>query len=44
MRDVYWKVYNTVYIGAQDSLVPAYPRVLNEDKNTYQRYELDYVL
>ena len=44
VRDVYWKVYNTVYIGAQDSLVPAYPRMLNDEKNTYTRHELDYVL
>ena len=44
VRDVYWKVYNTVYIGAQDSLVPAYPRVPNDEKNTYLRYELDYIL
>ncbi|KAK2144433.1 hypothetical protein LSH36_757g00005 [Paralvinella palmiformis] len=44
VRDVYWKVYNTVYIGAQDSLVPAYPRIPDDEKNTYIRYELDYVL
>ena len=44
VRDVYWKVYNTVYIGAQDSLVPMYPRVINDDKNQYVRYELDYIL
>ena len=34
VRDVYWKVYNTLYIGAQDSLVAAYPRVIDDDKNT----------
>uniref|UniRef100_H2YG70 Splicing factor 3B subunit 1 domain-containing protein n=1 Tax=Ciona savignyi TaxID=51511 RepID=H2YG70_CIOSA len=44
VRDVYWKIYNGIYIGAQDSLVPAYPRVYNDDKNQYIRYELDYVL
>jgi len=44
VRDVYWKVYNTVYIGAQDALIPAYPRIPNDDKNTYVRYELDYML
>ena len=44
VRDVYWKVYNTVYIGAQDALVPFYPRITNDDKNWYIRYELDYVL
>lgn len=44
VRDVYWKVYNTVYIGAQDAMIPAYPRVPNDAKNQYIRYELDYVL
>ena len=44
---MYWKVYNGVYIGAQDALVPAYPRIGEGDdlgKNNYHRYELDYVL
>jgi len=44
VRDVYWKVYNALYIGGQDSLVAAYPRASNDPKNTYVRYELDYVL
>ncbi|XP_060086188.1 splicing factor 3B subunit 1-like isoform X2 [Ylistrum balloti] len=44
VRDVYWKVYNTVYIGAQDGMIPAYPRVPNDAKNHYIRYELDYIL
>jgi splicing factor 3B subunit 1 len=44
VREVYWKIYNTLYIGAQDSLVPFYHRLENDEKNTYQRYELDYVI
>lgn len=44
VRDVYWKVYNTLYIGAQDALVAGYPRIAADEKNTYPRYELDYVL
>jgi splicing factor 3B subunit 1 len=44
VREVYWKIYNSLYIGNQDSLVPYYPRISNDDPNTYQRYELDYVL
>ncbi|GFN90690.1 splicing factor 3b subunit 1-like [Plakobranchus ocellatus] len=44
VRDVYWKVYNTVYIGAQDGMIPSYPRIPNDAKNQYLRYELDYVL
>lgn len=44
VRDVYWKVYNTLYIGGQDALIPGYPRIPNDGKNQYRRYELDYVL
>jgi splicing factor 3B subunit 1 len=44
VRDVYWKVYNTIYIGAQDSMIPAFPRIPNDEKNQYIRYELDYML
>ena len=44
VRDVYWKLYNSLYIGSQDALVAGYPRVSNDAKNTYVRYELDYVL
>ncbi|XP_053210580.1 splicing factor 3B subunit 1-like [Panonychus citri] len=44
VRDVYWKVYNTLYIGAQDALVAAYPKIPNDEKNVYGRHELDYIL
>nr|CAG4642280.1 EOG090X00GC [Evadne anonyx] len=44
VRDVYWKIYNSLYIGGQDSLVCGYPRVANDSKNRFIRYELDYVL
>ncbi|KAL7674987.1 hypothetical protein ACOME3_001257 [Neoechinorhynchus agilis] len=44
VRDVYWKVYNTLYIGGQDALVAAYPSVDDDEKNTYRRYELEYLL
>ena len=44
VRDVYWKIYNTLYIGAQDALVAGYPRVMNDEKNQYVRYELEYFL
>lgn len=39
VRHVYWKVYNSVYIGAQDALVAAYPRIPG-----FSRHELDYML
>uniref|UniRef100_A0A6M2DTF6 Putative splicing factor 3b subunit 1 n=1 Tax=Xenopsylla cheopis TaxID=163159 RepID=A0A6M2DTF6_XENCH len=44
VRDVYWKIYNSLYIGGQDALVAGYPRIHNDPKNQYARYELDYML
>ncbi|XP_039862801.1 splicing factor 3B subunit 1 isoform X1 [Simochromis diagramma] len=44
VRDVYWKIYNSIYIGSQDALIAHYPQVYNDDKNVYVRYELEYTL
>ncbi|KAL0842091.1 hypothetical protein ABMA28_014281 [Loxostege sticticalis] len=44
VRDVYWKIYNTLYIGGQDALVAGYPRIQNDPNNHFLRYELDYLL
>lgn len=41
VREVYWRLYNNLYIGAQDALVAAYPRMADEGINTYHRHELD---
>jgi splicing factor 3B subunit 1 len=42
VRDIYWKIYNIMYIGAADSLVAAYPELENEPpRNYYRRYELE---
>ena len=41
MRDVYWKVYNNLYISAQDSLIAAFLKVIDNGKNIYARYELE---
>ena len=30
VREVYWKLYNSLYIFAVDALTPAYPRVEDE--------------
>lgn len=40
VREVYWKIYNSLYIGAQDGLVSAYPNLEDEGSNTYSRPEL----
>ncbi|CAI5944115.1 unnamed protein product [Closterium sp. NIES-65] len=41
VREVYWRIYNNLYIGAQDALTAAYPRLPDEPNNTYTRAELD---
>lgn len=42
VRDVYWKIYNMMYIGAADALVAAYPELPDElPRNSYRRTELE---
>lgn len=43
VREAYWRVYNHLYVGSQEALVPFYPRMADTDRNNYQRYELDYL-
>ncbi|GAB2240175.1 hypothetical protein Droror1_Dr00020693 [Drosera rotundifolia] len=40
VREVYWKIYNSLYIGAQDALVAAYPMLEDESNNVFSRPEL----
>ena len=40
VREVYWKIYNSLYIGAQDALVASYPALEDEQNNVYSRPEL----
>lgn len=44
VREVYWRIYNTLYIGGQDVLVAAYPRIPDTEHNQYLRYQLDYLV
>eukprot|EP01116_Phalansterium_solitarium_P016214 TRINITY_DN3719_c0_g1_i1.p1 TRINITY_DN3719_c0_g1~~TRINITY_DN3719_c0_g1_i1.p1 ORF type:complete len:1198 (+),score=509.99 TRINITY_DN3719_c0_g1_i1:133-3726(+) len=44
VREIYWKVFNTLYIGHSDALVAMYPRIDNDATNNYQRTELDLVI
>ena len=44
VREVYWKVYNTLYIGSQDALVMAFPKIGNDNRNHYTRSELEITL
>ena len=41
VRDVYWKLYNTLYILQQDALVPSYPAIEGEPGRAYERTTLE---
>lgn len=41
VREVYWRVFNTLYIYNSDALVAGYPVVENEGENTYERTSLE---
>lgn len=41
VRQVYWRLWNTLYIYAADALVAGYPMVEDEGENTYQRTSLE---
>jgi splicing factor 3B subunit 1 len=44
VRDVYWKIYNSIYIYGQDALVAAYPKLEDDGVNTYRRTHLELFL
>ena len=44
VRDRYWRLYNNLYVGSQQSLVAAYPRLKDDKENVYKRHELEMVL
>jgi splicing factor 3B subunit 1 len=44
VREVYWKVYNSLYIYAADALTAAYPRLEDDSRNSYRRTHLDLFL
>ena len=41
VREVYWRVYNNLYIYASHALVATYPRVEDTEENTYTIGQLD---
>ncbi|CAK9856922.1 unnamed protein product [Sphagnum jensenii] len=41
VREVYWKIFNSLYIYGQDSLVCAYPRLEDDGVNNYRRATMD---
>ena len=47
VREVYWKIYNNMYVYASHSMVAGYPRLeggLNTEKNSYQLSTMDVFL
>ncbi|SOV20836.1 splicing factor 3B subunit 1, putative [Plasmodium sp. DRC-Itaito] len=44
VREIYWKIYNNVYIGHQDSLVPIYPPFELLNDSSFARDELRYTI
>ncbi|KZT53002.1 small nuclear ribonucleo protein [Calocera cornea HHB12733] len=46
VREVYWRIYNALYLGAEDSMVPFYPDLsdLSDKRNTYDRHALQMFL
>ncbi|KAJ1479547.1 hypothetical protein T484DRAFT_1813818, partial [Baffinella frigidus] len=48
VREAYWKVYNNLYIGSQDAMIPAFPLLddtmipvfvlLDDDETTENNY------
>lgn len=41
VREVYWKIYNSLYIYGQDALTAAYPRIEDDGVNNYRRTHLE---
>ncbi|CAJ1969268.1 unnamed protein product [Cylindrotheca closterium] len=41
VREVYWRVFNTLYIYKADALVAGYPVVEDEEEHTYNRTSLE---
>ncbi|EZG45103.1 splicing factor 3B subunit 1 [Gregarina niphandrodes] len=43
-REIYWRIYNSVYIGHNDALVSFYPELEPDENNDYRRPELEMCL
>jgi splicing factor 3B subunit 1 len=40
VRDSYWRVYNALYLGSGDAMVPTFAPTPNDGDNTYARAHL----
>jgi splicing factor 3B subunit 1 len=41
VRDVYWKIFNMLYVGNADDLVAGYPQLPDDKEQCYSRTELE---
>ena len=41
VREVYWKIYNTLYIYGADALTACYPTLESDEANSYKRTYLE---
>jgi splicing factor 3B subunit 1 len=44
VRDVYWKIYNSIYISRVDAMVATYPIINDDESNHYRRSYLELVI
>lgn len=44
VREVYWKIYNNMYLKGQDSLVASFPNFKDDATNHYRRAELELMM
>ncbi|KAJ2651604.1 U2 snRNP component prp10 [Coemansia sp. RSA 1285] len=44
VREVYWRIYNMTFVASQPALVAYYPRIEDDEYNTYRRHELDFII
>eukprot|EP01094_Clydonella_sp_ATCC50884_P021871 TRINITY_DN4905_c3_g1_i3.p1 TRINITY_DN4905_c3_g1~~TRINITY_DN4905_c3_g1_i3.p1 ORF type:complete len:1207 (+),score=442.14 TRINITY_DN4905_c3_g1_i3:256-3876(+) len=38
VRNIYWKVYNSLYIGSQDNMIPAYPQIPDCERHELEMF------
>jgi splicing factor 3B subunit 1 len=41
VRQIYWRVYNTIYVGNQDGMVPFHPLIPQDQNNKFYMPELE---
>jgi len=44
VRDIYWRIWNLLVVGAQHAMVPSYPQLRNTPTAKFHRYEMDMFL